>query len=128
MFKCVPASCSHIPVALSFYPCGSFLAFLLHSYTTIDKTLRDYSFIWALAFAVIGAFVAALILTISRALAKRIVWLHYYLLAIGGTLMLLSGIVLVTADFNDYGKYLTVPIHVLRPQSLIGGAAVRRVY
>lgn len=104
-----------LSVALSFYPCGSFLSFLLHSYTTIDKTLRDYSFIWALGFAAIGAFVAALILTISRAVAKRIVWLHYYLLAIGGTLMLLSGIVLVTGDFNDYGEYLST--HVIRPLS-----------
>ena len=82
-------------MTLSYYPLGVFLVFLLHSYNTIAVTLRDYSFIWALLFGIIGAFLAACALTVSKFLRKRIIWIHYYLSAFGSVLMLIAGIVLI---------------------------------
>ena len=90
-------------VALSYYPCGAFLAFILHSYMTIENTLREYSFIWALCFGIVGALFATLVLTISKAVAKRIVWLHYYVLAVGSALLLVAGIV-CTQNYGNWGK------------------------
>lgn len=104
------AASPYPPVALSYFPCGSYLAFLLHSFNTLDRVYYfDNSFIWALSLAIISACVCALILVLFKTVVKRIVWLHYYLLAIGSVFLLASGIVLITNNtWWVYGKWFTI--------------------
>lgn len=92
---------------LSFYPCGAFLATLLHSFhntTSVSGSNGDeankFGLLWVLFLGILGAFSAALILFISSALAKRIVWLHSYLLVIGTGCLLGCGTALIQ---NRYG-------------------------
>lgn len=93
------------PVALAYYQCGAYLSFILYSYTTISITWRDYTFIWALCFAILGALAAALILSFCKAVSKRIVWIHLYLFSIGSALLLASGLILL---LNNAGKYIVI--------------------
>lgn len=83
-------------MALSYYQCGVYMAFILNAFNSIDLSWneRDF-FVWSPAIALLGAFLAAATLSISKAIAKRIVWLHYYLLAAGSALLLGTGLTLI---------------------------------
>lgn len=89
-------------VALCYYPSGAFLATILHSFQNSGRTRYGHaSFVWALSLAVVGALCAALILCIAKAVAKRIVWLHMYLLAVGNIFLLTCGLMLM-ANVNRF--------------------------
>lgn len=88
-------------MALSFYNCGAYLAFIFHSFHIKEQgwpwgNFDSVVFVIAPLLALVGAFAAATILVLTKYIAKRIVWLHYYLLALGSVLLLVSGILLVT--------------------------------
>lgn len=89
-------------MALSYYNCGVYLAYIFHSFNLhetgwpIWNKFDPINFVCAPLLAVAAAFVCAAILVLSKYVAKRIVWLHYYLLALGSIFLLVSGIVLVT--------------------------------
>lgn len=93
-------------MALAYYQCGAFLSFLLHSYTTIAVTWRNYIFVWALCLAICGALFATFALSFCKAIAKRIVWLHLYLLAAGSALLFTSGLLLLYGGGESPGFIL----------------------
>lgn len=99
-------------VGLSFYQCGVYLAFIFHSYNHVVSEWRSQTyFVWALLFAVLGGYLATMLLSLSRALVKRIVWLHYYLLAVGSALLLAAGLVLIISRGEQvtHCQYLQSP-------------------
>ena len=90
-------------MALAYFPSGTFLAILLNSVYTMTLTYWEWGFIFAPLVAIPGALVAAALLTISRSMSKRIVWLHSYLMGVGMILLLISGVVMVSRTYG-FGK------------------------
>lgn len=85
---------SPIPVGFSYYPLGVFLAYILYSFN-LPNGVYFFIQVWPLIIAMFGALLTAVALGLSKAFAKRIVWVHFYAMAIGTIFLFAAGLLLM---------------------------------
>lgn len=79
------------PAILSYFLCGSYLAYILHSFNLPEVVSYP---VWSLSLGVISALITALVLSESRRRTNRFKWWHNNISAVGCLLLMLGGILL----------------------------------
>lgn len=85
---------SVLSVSLMFYTCGAWMA--LNTFT-LGETYSTV-ILWPEFVGIISACLVAMVLYASRVIKKKIVFLHFYLLACGATLLVVCGVFCVISD------------------------------
>ncbi|XP_055710321.1 uncharacterized protein LOC129806036 [Phlebotomus papatasi] len=83
-------------VSLMFYTCGAWMA--LNTFTLGE--IYDTVILWPEFVGIISACLVAMVLYAARVIKKKIVFLHFYLLACGATLLVVCGVFCVISDQN----------------------------
>ncbi|GAB0086225.1 hypothetical protein DMENIID0001_002300 [Sergentomyia squamirostris] len=83
-----------IIVALMYFPCGAWMSLNVYISLTGNSLYSTVS-LWPELLGCISACLTAGILFGTRALWKKVVFIHFYLMACGATLLVISGVLLI---------------------------------